>query len=75
MQFFKCDQCLEDETVINILFFSFFLYLSNAATKTTLDDLMETLKKLEEDEKLPNEMDKNQTPQNWCKSKNLAIYL
>ena len=28
---------------------------------------METLKKLEEDEKLPNEIDKNQTPQNWCK--------
>ncbi len=42
---------------------------SQAATKTTLDDLMETLKKLEEEEKFPGgkPVDKNQTPQNWCK--------
>ena len=41
---------------------------SQVATKTTLDDLMETLKKLEEEEKFPGDkVDKNQTPQNWRK--------
>ena len=38
---------------------------SLAATRTTLDDLMETLKKLEEDEKLVDKHDKNQSPKNW----------
>ncbi len=34
---------------------------------------METLKKLEEDEKLPGEMDKNQTPQNWREHRGIGF--
>ena len=44
---------------------------SQAATKTTLDDLMATLQKLEEEEKFPTarkeKPDKNEKPLGWCK--------
>ena len=44
------------------------LVASQTGTKTTLEDLMETLKKLEEEDKLPaEEHNKNKTPRNWCK--------
>ena len=44
------------------------LISSSRATKTTIETLMDTLKKLEEEEKLPaGRKDKNKTPSNWCK--------
>ena len=40
---------------------------SQAATKTTIDDLMATLQKLEEDEKFPTSRnEKNEKPRDWC---------
>ena len=45
---------------------------SSRATKTTIETLMDTLKKLEEEEKLPGgHKDKNTTPTNWCKYKDV----
>ena len=41
---------------------------SQTATRTTLDDLMQTLKKLEEEDKFPSaRKDKNEKPLSWCK--------
>jgi len=41
---------------------------SQTATRTTLDDLMQTLKKLEEEDKFPTaRKDKNEKPMSWCK--------
>ena len=42
----------------------------SVGTKTTLDDLMETLKKLEEEDhlvKVSGRKEKNEKPLEWCK--------